>query len=142
MKKVTKINLRVISKCHAHFQFLTKTPVKFQKDWEKIVGGVALTKYLPKWWTNGRMHGRTWATLNALPHSTNSGGIIKRTSRLGRLLALSLEILYQSYISKYVVQANVAISLAQMMWSFSFKAGTGVKNIANTWACPCDYGTY
>ena len=48
MKKVTKINLRVISKCHAHLQSLTKTPVKFQKDWEKIVGGVALTKYLPK----------------------------------------------------------------------------------------------
>ena len=44
-KKVTKINLRVISKCHAHLQSLTKTPVKFQKDWDKIVGGVALTKY-------------------------------------------------------------------------------------------------
>ena len=47
-QKVTKINLRVMSKCHAHLQSLTKTPVKFQKDWEKIVGGVALTKYLPK----------------------------------------------------------------------------------------------
>ena len=45
VKKVTKINLRVISKCHAHLQSLTKTPVKFQKDWDKIVGGVALTKY-------------------------------------------------------------------------------------------------
>ena len=43
-----KINLRVISKCHAHLQSLTKTPVKFQKDWDKIVGGVALTKYLLK----------------------------------------------------------------------------------------------
>ena len=46
MEKVTKINLRVISKCHAHLQSLTKTPVKFQKDWDKIVGGVALTRYL------------------------------------------------------------------------------------------------
>ena len=44
-KKVTKINLRVISKCHAHLQSLTKTPVKFQKDWDKSVG-VALTRYL------------------------------------------------------------------------------------------------
>ena len=44
-KNVTKINLRVISKCHVHLQSLTKTPVKFQKDWDKIVGGVALTKY-------------------------------------------------------------------------------------------------
>ena len=46
MKKVTKNDLRVISKCHAHLQSLTKTPVKFQKDWDKIVGGVALTRYL------------------------------------------------------------------------------------------------
>ena len=44
-EKVTKINLRVISKCHAHLQSLTKTPVKFQNDWDKIVGEVALTKY-------------------------------------------------------------------------------------------------
>ena len=46
MKKVTKINLRVISKYHAHLKSLTKTPVKFQKDWDKIVGEVALTRYL------------------------------------------------------------------------------------------------
>ena len=45
-EKVTKIDLRVISKCHAHLQSLTKTTVKFQKDWDKIVGGVALTRYL------------------------------------------------------------------------------------------------
>ena len=43
---MTKINLRVISKCGAHLQFLTKTPVKFQKDWDKVVRGVALTRYL------------------------------------------------------------------------------------------------
>ena len=55
---MTKINLRVISKWHAHLQSLTKTPVNFQKDWEKIVGGVALTRYLLKRWTNGRTHGR------------------------------------------------------------------------------------
>ena len=44
-KNGKKINLRVISKCHAHLQSLTKTHVKFQKDWDKIIGGVALTKY-------------------------------------------------------------------------------------------------
>ena len=46
VKKVTKMNLRVISKCHANLQSLIKTSVKFQKDWDKIVGGVALTRYL------------------------------------------------------------------------------------------------
>ena len=44
-EKVKKIDLRVISKCHVHLQSLTKTPVTFIKDWDKIVGGVALTKY-------------------------------------------------------------------------------------------------
>ena len=28
--------------------------------------------------TDGRTDGRTWATLNALPHSSNGGGITKR----------------------------------------------------------------
>ena len=31
-KKMTKINLRITAKRHAHLQTLTKTPVKFQKD--------------------------------------------------------------------------------------------------------------
>ena len=35
-KKVTKINLRIISKPHAHLQTMTKTPVKFQKDQHKM----------------------------------------------------------------------------------------------------------
>ena len=43
-EKVTKIDLRVISKCHAHLQSLTKTTVKFQKDWDKIVGEVLAQK--------------------------------------------------------------------------------------------------
>ena len=38
-KKVTNINLRIISKPHAHLQTMTNlTPVKFQKDWHKTVG--------------------------------------------------------------------------------------------------------
>ena len=77
---MTKINLRVISKLHAHLQSLTKTPVKFQNDWDKIVGGVALTKYPLKWWTDGRTDAQTWATLNALPHSSNGGGIINQVT--------------------------------------------------------------
>ena len=44
-KKVTKINLRIISKPHAHLQTMTKTPVKFQKDRHKTVGGVVHTMY-------------------------------------------------------------------------------------------------
>ena len=45
-KKVTKINLRIISKPHAHLQTMTKTPVKFQKDWLRTVGVDAYTMYL------------------------------------------------------------------------------------------------
>ena len=69
-----------ISKYHAYLQSLTKTHVKFQKDWDKIVGGVALTKYPLKWWTDGRTDTRTWATLNAQPHSSNGRGIINQVT--------------------------------------------------------------
>ena len=44
-KKVTKNNLRIISKPHAYLQTMTKTPVKFQKNRYKTVGGVALKMY-------------------------------------------------------------------------------------------------
>ena len=44
-KKVSKINLRIISKPHAHLQSMMKTSVKFQKNWNKAVGEVAHTRY-------------------------------------------------------------------------------------------------
>ena len=40
---MTKNNLRITAKHHAHFQTLTKTSVKFQEDLTKTVGGVAFT---------------------------------------------------------------------------------------------------
>ena len=43
-EKVTKINLRITAKRHAHLQTLTKTSAKFQKDLTKIVGGVVFTR--------------------------------------------------------------------------------------------------
>ena len=42
-KKVTKINLRIISKPYTHLPIMTKTPVKFQIDRHKTVGEVAHT---------------------------------------------------------------------------------------------------
>ena len=45
-KKVTKNNLRIIPKPHAYLQTMTKTPVKFQKNRYKTVGGFAPTRYL------------------------------------------------------------------------------------------------
>ena len=44
-KKVTKINLRIISKPHAYIQSMVKTSVKFQENRNKTVGGVAHTRY-------------------------------------------------------------------------------------------------
>ena len=46
LQKSNKNNLRIISKLHAYFQTMTKTPVKFQKNWYKTVGGVASARYL------------------------------------------------------------------------------------------------
>ena len=43
-KKVTKINLRIATKCHVHPQTLIKIPEKFQNGLAKIVGRVAFTR--------------------------------------------------------------------------------------------------
>ena len=43
-----KNNFRILKKPHAHLQTILKTPVKFQKDRTKTVGGVKGTKYLLK----------------------------------------------------------------------------------------------
>ena len=45
MEKVTKNNLTIISKPHAHPHTMTKTHAKFQKDRYKTVRGVALTRH-------------------------------------------------------------------------------------------------
>ena len=37
-EKVTKYNLRIISKPHARLQTMTKTPMKFQMNQHKTVG--------------------------------------------------------------------------------------------------------
>ena len=52
-EKVTKNNLRIISKPHAYLQTMTKTSVKFQMNRHKTVGGVANTRYI-----GGRKDGR------------------------------------------------------------------------------------
>ena len=45
LQKKTQNNLRIMSKPHANLQTMTKTQVKFQKNWYKTVGGVAPTRY-------------------------------------------------------------------------------------------------
>ena len=47
-KKKKKHNKRILwkNKTHTYLQTMIKTPVKFQKDRSKTVGGVALTRYL------------------------------------------------------------------------------------------------
>ena len=44
MEKVTKINLTIISKPHAHPHTMKKTYAKFQNDLYKTVRGVRLTR--------------------------------------------------------------------------------------------------
>ena len=41
----------MLSKQYAHLHVMAKTSVKFQNDWQKTVGGVALTSQLL---TNGK----------------------------------------------------------------------------------------
>ena len=44
---------------HAYLQTMTKTPVKFRKNWHKTVGGVATTRCLLLYggWKDGRKEG-------------------------------------------------------------------------------------
>ena len=59
MKKVKKNNRRVISIQYAHFQTMAETPVKFQRNQYKTVGGVACTSYLVSihfGWKNDLVH--------------------------------------------------------------------------------------
>ena len=44
-EKVKKKNLRIMSKQYAYLYTMAKTSVKFQNDWPKTVGGVALTRH-------------------------------------------------------------------------------------------------
>ena len=61
--KNDKTNLRIISKQYAHLQTMNLTPVKFQRNRSKTVGGVAYTRYQlleGEWkegWRDGRMDG-------------------------------------------------------------------------------------
>ena len=48
-----------MSKQYAHLHAMAKTSVKFQNDWQKTVGGVALTSQLL---TNGRVTARLYRT--------------------------------------------------------------------------------
>ena len=48
-----------MSKQYAHLHAMAKTSVKFQNDWPKTVGGVALTSQLL---TNGRVTARLYRT--------------------------------------------------------------------------------
>ena len=56
-KKVIKNNFRILKKQYAYLQTILKTPVKFQKDWPKTVGGVADTRMVVG--ADGRTDGRT-----------------------------------------------------------------------------------
>ena len=57
-QKSDKNNLRIISKPHAYLQTMRKTPVKFQKNRYRTVGGVAPTRY-PLLKGDRRTDGRT-----------------------------------------------------------------------------------
>ena len=65
MGKVIKNNFRILKKQYAYLQTILKTPVKFQKDWPKTVGGVADTRMVvgadgrTDRQTEGRTDGRT-----------------------------------------------------------------------------------
>ena len=72
-----KNNFRILKKQYAYLQTILKTPVKFQKDWPKTVGGVADTRIVvgadgrtDGWtdrWTDGRTDTQNFGGYNIIP---------------------------------------------------------------------------
>ena len=67
-----KKNFRILKKQYAYLQTILKTPVKFQKDWPKTVGGVADTRMVVG--ADGRTDGRTDRPTDGRTDTQNFGG--------------------------------------------------------------------
>ena len=67
-----KNNFRIMKKQYAYLQTILKTPVKFQKDWPKTVGGVADTRMVVG--ADGRTDGRTDRQTDGRTDTQNFGG--------------------------------------------------------------------
>ena len=67
-----KNNFRILKKQYAYLQTILKTPVKFQKDWPKTVGGVADTRMVVG--ADGRTDGRTDSQTDGRTDTQNFGG--------------------------------------------------------------------
>ena len=67
-----KNNFRILKKQYAYLQTILKTPVKFQKDWPKTVGGVADTRMVVG--ADGRTDGRTDGQTDGRTDTQNFGG--------------------------------------------------------------------
>ena len=67
-----KNNFRILKKQYAYLQTILKTPVKFQKDWPKTVGGVADTRMVVG--ADGRTDGRTDGQTDRQTDTQNFGG--------------------------------------------------------------------
>ena len=67
-----KNNFRILKKQYAYLQTILKTPVKFQKDWPKTVGGVADTRMVVG--ADGRTDGQTDRRTDGRTDIQNFGG--------------------------------------------------------------------
>ena len=67
-----KNNFRILKKQYAYLQTILKTPVKFQKDWPKTVGGVADTRMVVG--ADGRTDGQTDRQTDGRTYTQNFGG--------------------------------------------------------------------
>ena len=67
-----KNTFRILKKQYAYLQTILKTPVKFEKDWPKTVGGVADTRMVVG--ADGRTDGRTDRQTDGRTDTQNFGG--------------------------------------------------------------------
>ena len=67
-----KNNFRILKKQYAYLQTILKTPIKFQKDWPKTVGGVADTRMVVG--ADGRTDRQTDRQTDGRTDTQNFGG--------------------------------------------------------------------
>ena len=98
-----KNNFRILKKTHAYLQTILKTPVKFQKDRTKTVGGVKGTKYLLK-------------LRNHAPHPTESqkqcpSSFLRKGGGQKKKHSVSVQLRVEKYITKTCLYNNDPLKL-------------------------------
>ena len=135
-----KNNCRILKKPHAHLQTILKTPVKFQKDRTKTVGGVKGTKYLLK------IRNHAPRTTHHAPRKTKNSVPPLFFEKAGDNKVSCFSCTRHAYWSSSSSLPNI-IKLSQTVWElwpaqdFSFRGDNYIMKTVRVVSLACDTPT-